>query len=692
MRKTWALLLFTIILFGTCSPKLDPEPLTYPELEAPKVSNISNQGVILSATMKTNGVTEFSDHGFLWSTEPNVILSSSEIQSLGNISNINSFDTRINTRLSDNQQYYVRSFVDVGELRVLSDTTSFFSQGSLGPELSDFFPKEGHIGQSITLVGTGFSNQFENNKVFFNSTEALIGRIKQDTLEVVVPKSLSDQQSQIRVTVAGESSIYASTFSLYQPMISGFNSSDFSFGEEIEIITTGVLPEDKSKIELELAFDDNSTKALEQDQMKLSPFSFVVPEDVSSNTFNVILRYNNLETKSDASLSLRPAVIDELNTTEIEYLDELIITGEGFSPIVENNKVFLENVEAEILEAGQNDPRYDNQDFIKVQVPSPFFQAYSQRTLRINVQVLGTDSFTGQNVEIVNKWFRVSDTPFYNSFFLEVSKGLTLNNRGYILANQSIYEFNPENMTWTFVTSFPGSARSDPVFFGLDGKLFTGLGKVTNDTDNLPPDLWEYSIESGQWTQLPDFPGRARYYATSFASNGVGYIGLGISRNSDGSSESLLDFWAFDPETKVWSVLKSFPNRTVSRARYGHNANGIFVGFTFPELTVQKYNPVLNDWESYGSFPFTSRLDFANMASNPVSESIFLFIFNQTDTESRNRTYKFDTDTKVWSQLENLPSVRQQLKHLFTLHNKMYSVLIGPDLRIQLWEFDPSFD
>lgn len=104
-----------------------------------------------------------------------------------------------------------------------------------------------------------------------------------------------------------------------------------------------------------------------------------------------------------------------------------------------------------------------------------------------------------------------------------------------------LFEYDPSSNTWTRKADFPGTLRSNAVFFTLpNGKAYVGLG-TTLDYVYLN-DMWEYDPLTDTWRRLEDFPGTARYSAVAFTVGSKAYIGFGY----DGQHRK--DLWEFSPK------------------------------------------------------------------------------------------------------------------------------------------------
>lgn len=130
--------------------------------------------------------------------------------------------------------------------------------------------------------------------------------------------------------------------------------------------------------------------------------------------------------------------------------------------------------------------------------------------------------------------FPIKMPGYYASYF-------TLNNKGYmVLANNQVWEFDPDLLQWSRKSDFPGPSRKLAVSFCVNGILYFGTGI---NAGTLYKDIWKYDPNADSWTYVTDmyYP---RHTATAFSINGKGYIGFGSSGVNSGN---LYDFYEFDP-------------------------------------------------------------------------------------------------------------------------------------------------
>lgn len=155
-----------------------------------------------------------------------------------------------------------------------------------------------------------------------------------------------------------------------------------------------------------------------------------------------------------------------------------------------------------------------------------------------------------------NEWTQLADLE-YN--IIEAATGV-IGNKVYVVAGYSedlgylsqmrIFDLGTE--TWSDGPEFPGTNRTSPYHYVLDGKLYVGLGRVGLSTFE---DLWRFDPATEEWEEVSGFPGTEFDFSTStfLTKGGYGYV---IARQEFEDSE--VDLWRYDPVNDLWEQLSSF--------------------------------------------------------------------------------------------------------------------------------------
>lgn len=136
--------------------------------------------------------------------------------------------------------------------------------------------------------------------------------------------------------------------------------------------------------------------------------------------------------------------------------------------------------------------------------------------------------------------------------------GFSINGKGYMGLGyyNDWYEFNPQTNSWSNKAAYPGVVPSYSASFVIDTVGYVCTGEYT-----YPSQLMSYHPSTDSWLPRATFPGMARFGATGFSFNGMGFIGLGC----DYGYNDFKDFYEYNPITNLWDTLPEFPG---SRRHY----------------------------------------------------------------------------------------------------------------------------
>jgi N-acetylneuraminic acid mutarotase len=153
-----------------------------------------------------------------------------------------------------------------------------------------------------------------------------------------------------------------------------------------------------------------------------------------------------------------------------------------------------------------------------------------------------------------NIWTRKTD---FGSYGITNAIGFSIGDKGYIglggyideygnipVYINSFWEYNPTSETWSQIATFPSDGRFGAINFTFYDKVYVGTGElyVSGAPSILLKDIWEYSPATNTWTKKVDFKGIARRGAVGFSIGNKGYIGTGFSEVGSDNT-----FWEYDP-------------------------------------------------------------------------------------------------------------------------------------------------
>ena len=215
------------------------------------------------------------------------------------------------------------------------------------------------------------------------------------------------------------------------------------------------------------------------------------------------------------------------------------------------------------------------------------------------------------------QWAQMLDMP--DSTFT-LGSSFTIGNKGYALkpfCNNELWEYNPQNDTWTKKTDLPGVCRFLTSGFSINGKGYVGLGR--NIGNQMETDFWEYDPTTDSWTQKAQFPGVGRDHAAGFSIGNKGYFGTGYTPTGQFSGVYLNDFWEYDQVSDSWTQKANVPGPARQNAvGIGLNGKGyVGLGTSPPSLPdcddFYEYDPSLNSWTQKQNTPESSIRDGASI-------------------------------------------------------------------------------
>ena len=362
-----------LIVSSSCADE-KPGSRPYPTVDTFEVSELNETGVTLHGKIIDlgGGVT---DHGFLYATSSisNDKTSTTDRMSLGPIESAGAFEAHVSRSLIKDKVYYYRAYA-IGQAKgttVLGQEFSFISQGGDPPSISDFYPKQGSIGDTVVFVGTSFSTSTANNIAMFGSRVGKVTAAKPDTLWVLVAAATPVGDNIVSVLVGDQNASASAKFKLLEITVESFEPKEVTFGQLVTIKGTN-LPihlssEAVSMFNLPSAVVSSTRKEL---RVKVS-------NEVALLSSPVKFVAGIQEFEFPDQMTLLPPKILSFFPLGGTIGTIVTIQGENFSPVKTKNVVKMGGKSLEILEV-------DNSS-IKVRV----IQGIAPGSYNISVTTLG---------------------------------------------------------------------------------------------------------------------------------------------------------------------------------------------------------------------------------------------------------------------------------------------------------------
>jgi IPT/TIG domain-containing protein/Kelch motif protein len=341
------LLLVTLTLL-TCN-RDNVTPREYPRVKTMEVSSISTEGAIFKAEIVFPGSGEIIEYGFVWGENDKPTIDSSEKKIIASTITTGSFEANISTTLKEGVSYYVRAYAKNDEYLVYGKVVSFLSLGSGAPIMVTYLPQSGTIGDTIIIYGQNFSYLENNNILFFGNNKSLTLSASDSTVTTIVPDSLKESSSIIKIEIAGNISSLNEPFKLLAPDIDSLSKNTGIYGDTVQIYgkyfgnNTG---------QVKVYFEGRLAKIIGYSKNKLD---VIVPNGIEgTGEIKVVVAHQN--DKIDF-LFLKPELIDfspELAT----WGDTITIYGKYFNKNIEGQKISLEGKEYNIIDINNDSLRF----------------------------------------------------------------------------------------------------------------------------------------------------------------------------------------------------------------------------------------------------------------------------------------------------------------------------------------------
>lgn len=726
--------LFTVLL--GCK---DDEVQTrqYPVIDTKPVTEINTQGAQFNAEVLNTGEFGIEDHGFVFGPYSYPALGGSNKISMGRKESTGFYSAVGNRNMEKGQTYYVRAYAISNDNNtvVYGQNISFVSLGSAPPEITDFKPKSGSIGDTIIILGSGFSNLTTNNRVSIAGQATFVIKASEDSLVITVPKDVPSGEQELKLLLGQHEVIPEEKFLLFPITLKAFTPSIFSFGDTITI-SGGHFPVLAKSI-VKLNIIEEQARIIEFTEKTIR----AIPSDnIKKSQGKVTLVAGAQTVSSDENISLAKPVITSIDPLKGNKDTEVTILGNHFTTIAANIDVKLNNINIPVVSA--------TRESIAVKIPSVITPGSYPFSVTIAGQVVLSPDFEiikpsifnvsplhgtwGNTVTITGENFSPAPSGNVVSFNgvqalvtnassteLKVvipetllQKSSTITVRVIPADNQTasfatpfsldapvITDFTPkEGKSNTLVTitgqNFNSIKANHVVMFGpyaveiissTPSALVVKIPAAIEDTNvTIGITIAEQSYTSAQtfhlispWKRIADFPSNARAGATSFTIGNYGYVGSGTKSGNLAPS----DFFRYDAATDTWTGIPNY-------SYFGSGGSGSYIGLTCFVISDEAYvgmGTIGSDWYQNGFSKYSpAGNSWINTTDCGENDGLFGAMGYALDgkgyvTSGRNyqgrgdtKVLEFDPATNQWTRKADFPGPPRQGASGFVLAGKAY--------------------
>ncbi len=177
------------------------------------------------------------------------------------------------------------------KIKLYGHEMQFFSKFKyVQPKISSFTPKEGFIGDRITIKGENFHDNSLYNKVYLGNTQLEPVSSTTNTITVEVPSSVHSVFNKINCRITGFERSFSSYFSMKAPVIHSFSpTSIYDLNETITIEGDYFHP-DTTYTSVYIKNYKATINSISTTQIKITPPEELLPESGENEEFNTEIK------------------------------------------------------------------------------------------------------------------------------------------------------------------------------------------------------------------------------------------------------------------------------------------------------------------------------------------------------------------------------------------------------------------
>lgn len=656
------------------------EEVNRPAFQMHDVSDLNDEGVTFNGKISIIGDDQVTNYGFVWASHSEPLLSDSAY-SFNSSPTPGNFSIRVTDDLITNTEYYARAFVRTSRETFYSNKVKFKSLGSATPVITDFEPKHGASNEKIIIVGQHFTENIKNIEVFVGTLQCKVLSAARNELQIELPASYVTGSYPISVKINDKTALAPANFLLDGPTIESINPMS---GPGQTLVTVSGQGFSEILEENVIYFGTAKVRPISSSTTQLS---FLAPQLSIAGDYEISVGLDKTTAISPVLFKLTGPTITLISPLSGVQGAEVIITGEGFSNVPEENEVtfgFYPN--GEVISASSNKlvvlvPRMTSPGPVPVSVRvKNIYASYNQQFIIEGPEVFSispTAQYSGREVSISGKNFGTVEN---TRVFFAGKEAVVLEHSPTSMTVEVPYDhFNSSPVTiwvgpmkyespqvlqilspWQKLSDFPGVKRYGATSFTLDGYGYVCMGYSSGQ--NLR-DVWRFDPANHSWTRMKDHPGPIRSYAFSFVVNGKAYVGGGGHSTGSGNSVNYYDLWEYDPANDTWTEKRGFSPNGITNARLSATNVGQYGCFVYNNR-LYRYDTMLDSWTTTSSYPYAQS---GSIAAATVGDKGYFGLGGSGRT-----FWEYSPPSNSWTQLPDFPGISTAYPHQFVFGNKLY--------------------
>ncbi|MCX2743174.1 IPT/TIG domain-containing protein [Mangrovivirga sp. M17] len=625
---------FSIICFlisGCEEEQVTQRP--YPRLNTLPVTEISDEGAKFNAEIIYRGDFEVINYGFVWAKAQNPTKELSDgVIYADNIQSSN-FSAIINTTLEENVAYSVRAFIETNDYIVYGENKEFLSLGSGAPIITSIKPSTAIHGDTILIKGDGFSFVKTSNIVKIGDHKTNVIESSDTLLSVVVPYKPLDMVSDVSVSIVGNIAYSSQKLQLEEIKISEINPTSARSYDTISI--SGIFKYFPEFSDIMIGSKSCEIISLENDFMKV-----IVPPGITTDTVKLSVG-KQIVTITDFKY-LKPAI--SFMPTNGTWLDELTITGENFQTRENGNEILINfqtsyNGNPYVHQSDKCEIINQGKDFITFIIPEEIRYKSNKIILKDGGHSLDFDF--EMNTILIE-----SITPNEATFGDEI----IIKGKNFHPTNNKIGLFKGNNYSGSNIIS----NSSDEIRFLFPNSAFTydGLFNIQYAPNKMGPVI---VIEDSLTLKSPEISDFNPKYVENYGGQ-ITITGKGFSPDIN---NNIITFG-----NKQMTVISASQNQIIAEINTSFDdtrkSTNIIDKITVVSGGVTTTSEIMLEFDYKSSWTELKNVPddaFASLGTQTSVDNQIIFtggyLFNEPNPI---KVYSYNTDSKEWSVLGNLPN------------------------------------
>lgn len=239
---------------------------------------------------------------------------------------------------------------------------------TLLPTITDFEPKSGTIGTTITLTGSYFYNGYYPMSVYFNDVETYVNYFDYNRIQVSVPQGITTEKLKIKVVASGVTYEMDGEFTILPPTITAFSPRSGTAGSLITIAGTNLENFGSNTVSIGGTFASIHSATS-------TSLVVAVPMGLEAGSHKININTGVHSTTSIDDFTLASPVITGFTPASGYPGSEVVISGNNLVSETYGQSVFFGTHEANITSANANSltvivPYYATPGKMKISVTS----------------------------------------------------------------------------------------------------------------------------------------------------------------------------------------------------------------------------------------------------------------------------------------------------------------------------------